>query len=157
VEKHQPESKHRAPATDTYADWEPTPLAAAADGGIAPGTVGELSNVPAATPRNFVCLRGPCRHYWQIETFFGAGNPVGTWEELGLREPRQISRSCLVHPGTETEVTEDCVFGCNLWDPLSPREARKREKRREAHYRRFPGHRPAEDVATIATYLEEET
>lgn len=154
MEKHENGGKHRAPATDTYADWEPSPLVAAPDGGIAPDAVGELSSVPEASPANFICLRGPCRHYWQIETYLGAGNPADTWKELGIREPRQISRSCLVHPGTETEVTEDCVYDCNRWDPLSPREVRKREKRRLAHYQRFPGHRPAEDVA--ATNLEEE-
>lgn len=147
MEKRGNDDKRKDPS-DTYADWEPSPLVADPGGGIAnPGTVGELSDVPAAVPANFICLRGPCRHYWEMVTYLGTGNPESTWRELGLREPRQLNRSCLVHPGTETELTEECVYDCSLWDPLSPREVRKREKRRAAHYRRFPGHRPAEDVA----------
>lgn len=155
MEKHDGGEKRKAPG-DHYQDIEQPPLAIAPDGGIAPDMVGPPTPVPAATPQNFVCLRGPCRHYWELTTWMGSGNPAETWAELGVREPRQISRSCLAHPGTETELTEDCAFECNRWDPLSPREVRKREKRRARHYRRHPDHRPVEDLPTIAGIDDEE-
>jgi hypothetical protein len=136
--------------TDQFADVEIGGLAAAPDGGIAPGPIGDTPQVPAATPEQFICLRGPCRYYWQLETFFASGNPTSTWDpEHGLkdehgnplRQPSQISRSCLVHPGTETELTDDLVYDCSRWDPLTPREAKRREKRRSRYLKLHPDHR----------------
>ena len=122
----------------------------APDGGFAPGPVGMPPGVDAATPANFMCLRGPCRHYWQIETFMASGNPKETWGPDGLKDPdtglplrvpRQISRSCVANPGHETELTEDCVYDCNRWDPLSPREVRGRDKRAAKYLKLHPEHR----------------
>ena len=135
---------------DQYQDIGLGPLPPIApDGGFMPGGVGLPVPVPAATPANFVCLRGPCRHYWELETWMASGNPAETFGPDGLRDPvtgrplrapRQINRTCLVHPGTETELTEDCVSNCSRWDPLSPRELRKRLKARERYYRDHPEH-----------------
>ena len=132
-----------------YEDIEPAPLPPIApDGGFAAGPIGLPPSVPAATPETFICLRGPCRHYWQIETFMASGNPSETWGEGGLvdpltneplRAPRQISRSCLAHPGTETELTDDCVYECNRWDPLTPREVKKRNARRSKFLKVWKG------------------
>jgi hypothetical protein len=157
LEKREAPGKVKSPL-EQYDNVESAPLPPIApDGGFAPGAgVGMPSSAPPADPEHFVCLRGPCRHYWELVTYMGAGNPEDTWAELGIREPRQINRSCLAHSGTETELTENCVFACNLWDPLSPREARKREKRRERHFRRYPEHRSIEDEATIAGIDDEE-
>lgn len=150
MEKHENDDKHKAPL-DQYEGVELPAIAVAPDGGIV--GVGSPISVPAATPENFVCLRGPCRHYWQVETFIAAGNPSGTFGPKGLidpetkkplRIPRQINRSCLAHPGTETELTEDCAFACNKWDPLTPREVRTKEKAAEKYYRIHPNHRPKE-------------
>lgn len=150
MQKNDGGERRKSPK-DQYQDIEPAPLPPVApDGGLVATGVGPPTPVPAATPRNMICLRGPCRHYWELVTWMGAGNPAGTWEELGVREPRQINRSCIAHPGTETELTEDCAFDCSRWDPLSPREVRKREKRRERHYRRHPDHRPVEELPSIA-------
>lgn len=123
-------------------------------GGLAmPGPVGMAPSVPAATPEHFMCLRGPCRHYWQLETFFASGNPKETWDaEDGLknedgtpvRMPRQISRSCLAQPGMETELTDDNVYDCNRWDPMTPRELRQQAKRRSKYLKLHPEHRPKE-------------
>jgi hypothetical protein len=79
-----------------------------------------------------------------------AGNPAGTFGPGGLvdptsgapvRAPRQINRTCLLHPGTETELTEDSVYACNKWEPMSPRDLRARLKARERYYKLNPGHR----------------
>lgn len=149
----EPSGKHRVPL-EQYADVELGPLPPIApDGGFAPGPIGLPPPVPAATPEQFICLRGPCRHYWQISTYIASGNPKETWGEGGLvdletgeplREPRQISRSCRAQPGIEIELTEDCVYECNLWDPQTPRELVKIRKRREKYYRSHPDHRPKE-------------
>lgn len=83
---------------------------------------------PPLTEDPFVCTLGPCRHYWQIATPMGAGHAPGTFgpggltdPETGLElpEPRQTTRTCLVHPGTETELSgDDPVLDCNRWHPL---------------------------------------
>jgi hypothetical protein len=132
---------------DQYKDVELGGLPPIApDGGFAPGPVGIPPSVDAATPDNFICLRGPCRHYWQMETFMASGNPKETWGPDGLKDergaplrvPRQLNRSCLAHPGTETELTEDCVYECNRWDPMTPREVRKLDKRRRVYLKLNP-------------------
>lgn len=135
---------------DSYADFEPAPLSIGPDGAPQLGALGLPPPIPAATPQNFVCLRGPCRFYWQMETFMSSGNPAATWGPDGLKDesghairaPRQILRTCLAHPGTETELTEDCVFDCNLWDPLTTREVKRREKRRSKYLKLHPDHFP---------------
>ncbi len=144
--------KHRSP-TDAYKDFEPGPLPAIApDGGFVPsaGPIGLPAAIPPAHPDSFICLRGPCRYYWQLETFLESGNPKETWDpEIGLKDehgepirmPRQITRTCLAHPGTTQELTEDTVFSCNRFDPLSPREVKGRQKRIEKYLRRYPQHR----------------
>jgi hypothetical protein len=138
---------------DTYKDVEPSPMPAIApDGGFAPGPIGQPPPIPAATPEHFICLRGPCRSYWQMETFIASGNPKSTWDPVHglkdpttgepLRVPRQISRSCLTHPGTTTELTDDNVYECSRWDPLTPRELKKREGRRSKYLGIHPEHDP---------------
>lgn len=149
------DDKHRTPL-DQYKDVELGGLPPLApDGGfVAQGPIGQAPAVPAATPQSFICLRGPCRHYWQLETFMASGNPIDTWGPDGLKDPetgkplripRQINRSCLAHTGTETELTEDTVYNCNRWDPLSARELRKLDKRRRVYLKLYPDHRNKED------------
>lgn len=139
---------------DTFADVEIGALPIGPDGGIASdmlGPIGVSPSVPAAAPERFICLRGPCRHYWARETFFGSGNPEETWGEDGLRDPdgnpirqpRQIDRTCTAHPGTETELTDELVYDCTKWSPLSPRELRRIAKQRRAYYKRHPDHDPS--------------
>ncbi len=136
---------------ERYANIEPADLPVIGpDGGFAPGAVGVPPSVPAATPENFVCLRGPCRHYWQRSTFMASGNPDSTWGEDGLkdvdtgeplREPRQIDRTCLAHPGTETELTEDTVYECSRWVPVSPLRRLTDGLRKLVHLKLHPSHR----------------
>lgn len=116
------------------------------------GPVGQSKGPPAATPATFICLRGPCRHYWELETYFDAGNPESTWDpEIGLKDadgkpvpkPNQHTRTCLAHVGTETELTDDTVYNCNRWSPLTPREVKKLTKLRRTYFRRHPEHDPS--------------
>lgn len=147
------DEKVRVPL-DTYKNFQPGGLPPIApDGGFVPGPIGNPAPVDAATPENFICLRGPCRHYWELKSFMASGNPQETWDPvLGLKDPltgkpvtvpRQISRSCTAHPGTETDITEDCVYDCSRWSPLTEREVRKNpdNKRREKYLKLHPEHR----------------
>jgi len=166
METADDDGKVKAPI-EQYEKVEAGPMPPIApDGGIAPGYgIGSAPAVPAATPQNMVCLRGPCRHYWELHTFMASGNPADTWGEDGLRDehgrplrmPRQINRACLAHPGTETELTEDCVFFCSRWDPLSPRELKQIGKRREKYYRANPADRPTPepDPSIVAGEIDE--
>jgi hypothetical protein len=152
--------KAKAPA-DKYSEISDEAFPAppiAPDGGIAPGWGGiDLpSGAPPATPQNMICLRGPCRHYWELVTTSPAGNPSDTWAELGQREPRQINRTCIVNPGYETELTEDCAYDCNLWDPLREAEVTLREQRREAYFTKHPDHRPLEEQLDDSELLDQE-
>lgn len=136
------DDKHRKIGNE-YDDVELPGLPIAPDGGIAPGFgIAPPPPEPPATPENFVCLRGPCRHYWQMETRFAAGNPEGTFEELGLAPPRAIHRTCL-RGHAETELQEVTVVSCDAWDPKLPVELAERKRRRDLYYERHPGHRPS--------------
>jgi hypothetical protein len=143
------DGKRRIPL-ESFDDVELGPLQIGPDGGIA-GPIGVPPAVEAATPEHFICLRGPCRHYWAFETFMASGNPKETWDpETGLKDldgnpirpPRQVSRSCTAQPGIEIELTDDCVYECNRWSPISPRELKRENRRREKYYRQNPSHRP---------------
>lgn len=164
MEKNDGGDKRKRPAGQ-YDDIEPSQMPPIAPGGgFMASPIAQAPSVPEATPDVFVCKRGPCRHYWELETFMASGNPKDTWDDDGLHEvesvdedgevtygeglvrmPRQLSRSCLAHPGTETELTDDAVYNCNRWEPLTPREVRKIDRRREKHFKIFPHHRPIED------------
>ncbi|HZJ67658.1 MAG TPA: hypothetical protein VFD36_29345 [Kofleriaceae bacterium] len=135
--------------TDDFSDVELGQMAFGPDGtpsvGIGPG-----ASVPQADPRLFICLRGPCVHYWQRETFFASGNPKATWDDLvdpetgeKVRMPRQVDRTCTAHPGTETELTDELVYDCTKWVPMTPRQVRKRERARRRYYKNYPDHDPA--------------
>lgn len=84
----------------------------------APLTLGDPEPVPERTPENLICLRGPCRYFWSMETMGHSGNPASYWRELGVAPPRQRHLSCLRDPSGETDFTDDNVFTCNQWDPL---------------------------------------
>jgi hypothetical protein len=134
-----------------YENWEPAPLPPTApDGGFDPRAVAVNvpDKLPAATPQNMICLRGPCRHYWYCETNFDAGNPGGTFESLGLAAPRQRHHLCTLIPGMETDFTEDVCFECNRWDPLDAKELAARQQRRAEYYRANPDHDPNNGTTT---------
>lgn len=124
------------------------PIAVGPDGVPAVG-VGATAPVPAADPRLFICLRGPCAHYWERESFMESGNPKETWEDMidpatgaRVRMPRQLDRTCTAHPGTETDLTDQLVYDCNRWEPLTRGELKARDKRRRHYFKNYPDHQP---------------
>lgn len=100
---------------------------------MAQGFLGDPEAVPARTPENMVCLRGPCRHYWYMKTMADMANPVKTFEQLGIDVPRQHNHTCLVNPGHETDLGNDNVFECNKWNPLTAPEVAELRLRREQY------------------------
>jgi hypothetical protein len=136
------DEKRREIGTE-FNDVEVSSLPIAPDGGIAPGFgIAPAAGPPAPSPENSVCLRGPCRHYWEMETDFDAGNPAGTFEALGLKEPRQKHRTCLRSPAAETTLGSFPVRACDQWDPMDRVSLDERERRREQYYARHPEHAP---------------
>lgn len=97
------------------------------------GGIGQPEPVPPRTEEHFVCLRGPCRHYWHLVTMVQAGNPAGTWEELGIEAPRQHHHTCMVNPAFETSFEDDNVFDCNKWDPYTETELVQIRNRRDEY------------------------
>ncbi len=142
------EKSSRHDDEDQDDDFTPAMVPVASDGGIDPKVaalaVGSPSPAPPRTTEHFVCMRGPCRHYWRLVTMTNAGNPEGTWEALGIAEPRQHHHTCLVNPGYETDFGDDNAFECNKWDPLSEQELVTIRTHREAYYEKHPEHRPVE-------------
>lgn len=123
------------PSEKHYADFAPSAVPVAPDGGIAPGFGLEPpAPVPALSPESCICLRGPCRHYWHMVTTVESGNPVSTWAALGIAAPRQHNRVCLLNQGMETDWTDDCVFECNKWDPALRSDLVQLDARRRAYH-----------------------
>lgn len=61
-------------------------------------------------------------------------NAPGTWEHLGIEEPKQIYRTCLVHEGVETTLSaDDLITECNRWDPMSVHELNELQERRDLY------------------------
>lgn len=103
----------------------------APDGGFAPALLGEAESIPEATEVNFVCLRGPCRHYMQYMTWFPAGNTEGTFS--------QITRYCCKLPTKHIDLTEELVRDCNQWDPYVELERQQLEDHRQAYLAKKKG------------------
>lgn len=223
------EDGRRKVLADAWNDIPPAPLPPIApDGGLAISAIPPPPPLPTPTPATFVCLRGPCRHLWQLETHLDSGNTSATWDPaaglkamkpcadcggtgfvqgvpelaapphaacgylasqghfrgmpcrlvanhggahhhaLGIperqrlhcptcggsrvvvdpdgapvRQPRKITRTCLVHEGTETDFTDDVVYQCNRWDPIDPKdkEHRRRDDRRRVYLKLHPEHK----------------
>jgi len=97
---------------DKFEGFVPSPLPLAPDGGVAPGPPIALSSIPEAIPANFVCLRGPCRYYFEIASHFEGEAPEGI-------TPKQFSRVCTVVKGVETDITDNVIYACNMWAPIT--------------------------------------
>ena len=109
--------------SDKYEDFSVAPIVIAEDGGpAAVGSVTETPLVPKIAPDNFQCIIGPCRHYWHLITLGPDGGSV----------LKQHSHTCMVSSARENDLGDDCVFECNLYDPIGLRERwrRKRSKRK---------------------------
>ena len=133
-----------------YSEFQPQTIPRAPDGGPAPGFgMVDLPDIPEFTPENCVCLRGPCRHLWLFVTTAGEGNPKGTWESLGLKQPRQRRAICLLSPSEEMDLADDCVFECGRWDPLTDGELAEINARRELYQIRAAREAPTEDLPLV--------
>lgn len=93
--------------------------------------------IPERTPENCVCLRGPCRHYWEMKVDFDYGNPAGTFEELGVSEPQLRAYSCQLD--LSMDMREHLVFECNKWDPLQENELIRIRDKRDTYQRSQKG------------------
>lgn len=121
MEKHDSgQEKTVVPADRVYADFEPMggpPLAAdgSPDLQALQASIGPPPKIPSFEESK--CRQGPCRHYWHMRTMAPGGNPEGTFEDLGIPEPRQHHHVCTANPGMETDLGDDFVFICNRWEP----------------------------------------
>jgi hypothetical protein len=109
------------------------------------GTLGTLEPIPPRHPDHFVCLRGPCRHYWHLVTMAKAGNPQETWEALGLPAPRKHHHVCRID---NTSFEDDNAFECSLWDPMDPDDLVQLRTRRERYFADHPEHKPIDEDST---------
>lgn len=145
--ENEDHEKTVVPSEKHYADFSPAAVPVAPDGGIAPGYGLEPpAPIPSMTPENSMCLKGPCRYYWHLVTPFDAENPESTWEELGLRAPRQHNHTCLLNPGMETDLTESIAFECSRWDPIPKHDLVQIEARRRAYYESVRMDEPQEEI-----------
>jgi hypothetical protein len=133
------ESRHD---DESVPDFQGAPIPTGEPGGAL--TIGQPTAVPERTPANFICLRGPCRHYWYLVTMAQEGNPEETWAHLGIPAPRQHHHTCLVNGGYETSFGDDNAYECSKWEPLLGLELTKIRNRRESYYEDHPEHRPGE-------------
>ena len=126
------DSKHHDEPSEDEGMTSP-PVAVMPDGlpAFQAAGVGQPTPVPERTPENFICLRGPCKHYWYLETMSQAGNPADTWEALGLPVPRQRHYTCLVNTGFETSFGDDNAYECNKWEPYLLSELLSLKARRD--------------------------
>ena len=96
--------------------------------------------IPAATPENLVCLKGPCRHYYEAHTGIETLNSRGTL----TKRPVQITRYCraLTSP---VDLTDETVHFCRDWAPLRKAEIAELEDRRQEYYQDHPEHAPKKE------------
>jgi hypothetical protein len=114
---------------------------------------------PAQPPRalplaEWICLRGPCRHYhglqhtvdaqkaWEPETKEDgeknekAGQRATHWGDgTEIKDPVAHVHVCYPSPGVEITMQDENVTECNRWDPEDPDdfETRLRDARREKY------------------------
>lgn len=85
---------------------------------------------PAATPENFICLRGPCVHYWEQKMHLNVGNTRDVLDHA----PMLVSRGCMKQPGYYYDLTDETIADCNQWMPQDPDQQKKVVDRREKFY-----------------------
>lgn len=90
-----------------------SPVTATPQGGVT-APVGPATPIPKADETNLVCLRGPCKYYFEVKKRVPHGNPVGTFTPE--TEPRQTTRICLK---ANADLTDEAIYDCNAWLPIS--------------------------------------
>lgn len=150
------EDRRKSVTEKVYEDFEPAPIPIAPDGGIAPGYAVPMPEAPAPTEDTWICLAGPCRHFWQIAE---RADPLsGSWGDYGQKPMMQLSQSCTVQPGMETELSYNSpILTCNRWDPFTATEVAERERRQKLYQIRRAAERANEDVVQIEVVDDGET
>lgn len=81
-----------------------------------PGFVGQPEPEEEATHDTLVCLRGPCRYYWELET---KANVHANGLE-SVFKGRMMNRFCLRHTGdADPSIGGESIYACNQWHPLT--------------------------------------
>jgi hypothetical protein len=109
-------------------------------GGVVP-TAMNRRKLKVASPENFICLRGPCRHYFEARGPF----PTGT---KGFEAPTIVNRVCMRLPGTFLDLFDEVIEKCNCWDPRDTQTENDIESRRAAYYAANPDVKPVESEVT---------
>lgn len=121
------------------------------DGAPVPPPRGELLVLRDA---DWVCLAGPCRHYWRVANQIDNLKPHDAREVDGRRviEPaktyangdpvrafEQINHFCIPMPGIEMIMSDEVVLECNRWDPIDPEDPEQKAivRRRKAYHDRL--------------------
>lgn len=123
---------------DAFLSTDLPPLAVSPDGSARPGIIGEPFKIPDATPENFICLRGPCRNYFETQMVFGVGNTRDSLET----EPILIKRMCTRVAGLDFDLTDECIKKCSDWSPYTEAELNDVAARQDNFYQRFPQFKP---------------
>lgn len=103
------------------------------DGGFAPTMNFQPEPIPEATLENFICLRGPCRHYFEARNPFPAGNAAGTF----AAPPTQTTRYCKAMT-PPLDLTDEVMYECNTWHPLRSAEKFALEEARDEWWNANP-------------------
>lgn len=99
------------------------------------GPIGEVlaPDLPPLNEDTFVCLRGPCRFYWEVVSDANLGNVEGSLPD-GFKG-QFVNRFCTRLSGdADPSLFEQRIYECSEWDPQDGNEARRREKRREKYF-----------------------
>ena len=97
------------------------------DGGFAPQPLGEPPAIPKMTAANCPCLAGPCRYLIDQIVWFPAGNAEGS----PGADSREVVRYCDRFQSAPINLTDELVFECSSWTPLSAHELAEREARKD--------------------------
>lgn len=110
--------------------------------GVLADPIGPEDPIPEATEANMICLRGPCRHYVEITKRFKAGN-------RGMdRQFRQATRFCNVLTSEWIDLTDEAVFDCSRWEPMTPAELTQIRVKRDQFNARQQAQKGSQDGRT---------
>lgn len=118
---------------DRWAGFEPAPIPVAPDGGIDQAVFAGMdpTPIPEVTPETFICLRGPCRHLFELVCWGDYEAPRN--DDGTPHVTKESFRSCTVQPGVRTSLDDNVVYECSLWNPITTSEISRRSSDRKKH------------------------
>lgn len=111
----------------------PAPLPVGPDGGFMPTTV-DPGPSPKPSAETFICLRGPCRYYFETRMIADVHNRA-------LLDKQLVAHSMYCHrmPGYVLDLMDEPgVLDCNEWNPYNQAEVRDRDFNRQAWLEKNP-------------------